>query len=296
MHPDDKLEKLVHIGYFKSGKGGAPRPATIRDGTECVELITGGSVFFDDGFGDKERGCGSLFWHHPGEQTINRSPADGHYECLVVLFKVNPPHRRIAPRMTVWDPVETKSFSDEALASFHDDSIDRQTLCRYVHGRLLWAACSHMRRKPAPDLPLPLVRALSAIDRLFSGDLDMDALAVEAGVSVPYLHALFKRHLGEAPHQALLSRRLQEARRLLASSDINLKLVAFNCGFVSVEHFCRVFKERFKMTAASFRRLQAPASVIGGVSIAERAKSKLKGASHGGFGGNGGPDSKSGRA
>ncbi len=266
MHPDDKIEKLVHIGYFKSQKGGAPNPTTIREGCEYIELITGGNVLFDDGFGEKERGCGTVFWHQPGENTIFRSPPDDYYECLTVLFRIKPPLRRAAPRMSSWDPVEARSFSDEALRSFHDDSVDRDMLCLYVHSRLLWVAASHMRRKPAPDLPLPLARALSAIDRLFSGDLDMEALAVESGVSVPYLHALFKRHLGEAPHQVLLARRLQEARKLLASSDLNLKLVAFNCGFASVEHFCRVFKERFGSTAAAFRRRQAPAAILGNLS------------------------------
>ena len=264
MHPEDKIERLVHIGYYRAQKGKIPTPAPIKESCEYIELVTGGRVFFDDGSGEREYTCGALFWHHPGEHTIyNSDPADP-YECLTVLFKMQPPFLRFAPRVTLWDPHEAKSFSDEVLRAFHDDSVDRATLSHYVHARLLWAAFSDARRrKGSEDLPAPLGRALSVIESSFHEPLDVAALAEEAKVSVPYLHALFKRHLGSAPHQALLERRLQEARKLLASSDLNLKTVSFNCGFPSVEHFCRVFKVRFGSTASDFRRRQAPDAVLG---------------------------------
>ena len=159
---------------------------------------------------------------------------------------------------------EQKAVIEEVLRAFHDDSIDRATLCLYVHSRLLWVAFNDARRrKGSENLPAPLARALAVIGSSFHEPLDVSDLAEMAKVSVPYLHALFKKHLGTAPHQALLERRLLEARNLLASSDLNLKTVAYNCGFPSVEHFCRVFKERFGSTAADFRRLQAPDAILG---------------------------------
>ena len=71
---------------------------------------------------------------------------------------------------------------------------------------------------------------------------------------------LFRKHLGETPHQRLLARRLQEARNLLATSNQNLKELAFECGFSSAEHFCRTFKERFGMTPGEYRRRNMPES------------------------------------
>lgn len=264
MHPDDKIERLVHIGYYKAPKGRSPRPVTIDASSEYIELLTGGHVHFDDGTGRRRYGCGTLFWHLPGEYTICDNDPDDPYECLVVLFKMRPPFRRLAPRMTFWEPHEAKDFSEEALRAFHDDSVDRAMLGRYVHSHLLWAAYnSARRRKVSEDIPAPLALALSTIGEAFGESLDVNDLAERAKVSVPYLHVLFKRHLGVTPHQALLERRLQEARNLLAGSDLNLKGVAYNCGFSSVEHFCRVFKARFGSTAAEFRRSQSPDSILG---------------------------------
>ncbi len=264
MHPEDNIERLIHIGYYKAPKGKCPTPAPIRESCEYVELLTGGRVFFNDGAGRRECSCGAIFWHQPGECTICESDPEDPYECLTILFKMRPPFRRIAPRMTFWEPHEAKSFAEEALRAFHDDSVDRATLCRYAHSRLLWAAFNDARRrKGSEDLPPPLARALAAISSSFHEPLDVADLAEQAKVSVPYLHSLFKKHLGTAPHQALLERRLLEARNLLASSDLNLKTVAYNCGFPSVEHFCRVFKERFTSTAAEFRRRQMPEAVLG---------------------------------
>jgi len=264
MHPEDKIERLIHVGYYRAPHGHFPSPVPIRESCEYIEMITAGQVLFDDGSGERVCGAGTIFWHLPGESTIWKSVISDPYECLTVMFSLAPPFRRIAPRMAFWKPHEAKSFADEVLRAFHDESIDRLALSCYIHSRLLWAAYSESKvRKDAENLPQALLRALEKIESSFSEPLEISLLAEEARVSVPYLHTLFKKHLGSAPHQALLERRLQEAKKLLASSDMNLKSLAFCCGFPSTEHFCRVFKRRFGTTAASFRREHSPVVVLG---------------------------------
>jgi AraC-like DNA-binding protein len=265
MHPDDSIEALEHLGFYRAPRDRRPNPVTIREGCEYIELITGGGVLHDDGGGEREYGCGSLFWHLPGEQTIHKSVLDAPYECLTVMFRVRPPFRRIAPRSTFWDPHEAKAFAEEVLRVYHGVGADKAVLCRYVHARLLWAASGASAfGGVSAALPPPLKRALSLIEAAFGTELDVASMAIEAKVSVPHLHSLFKRHLGKAPHQFLLDRRLQEARKLLGGSVLNLKSIAYECGFPSVEHFCRVFKSRFEITAAEFRRRQEPARVLAG--------------------------------
>jgi AraC-like DNA-binding protein len=264
MHPDDNIEAMLHAGYYKAPGNRRPNPVQIKEGCEYIELLTGGRVLFDDGRGEREFSCGTIFWHLPGENTIWNSVLSDPYECFVVLFKMKGVPSRCAPRVTSWAPHETKIFAEDALRAVHDDSFDRGIVCNYIHSRLLWAAYGDGRRRDATEsLPPPLAKALSVIAESFAEALDVSDLASEARVSVPYLHALFKRHLGCSPHQRLLDRRLQEARHLLDGSDLNLKTVAFNCGFPSVEHFCRIFKRRFGCTATDFRRSRAPSAFLG---------------------------------
>lgn len=254
MHHMDKALCLEHIGYFRAPRSRDIRPRQIPEGKEYVELLTGGRVLFDDGSGERERGAGTLFWHIPGDYTVHKNVPEDPYECFTAAFNIEPPHRRIAPRMTQWgDVIELGTFVESMLRAFRDERIDRGLLGRHVHSRLLWEAHLSERRKEAELMPSPIVKALSMIECGFREDLDVDRMSLRCGVSVPYLHALFKKHLGESPHQRLLSRRLQEAKGLLSGSELNLKEVASSCGFASVEHFCRLFKARFGATPTQYR-------------------------------------------
>jgi transcriptional regulator GlxA family with amidase domain len=51
----------------------------------------------------------------------------------------------------------------------------------------------------------------------------------------------FKVATGKAPHQWLLSRRVEQARNLLIKTDTPLAAVALACGFADRSHFSRVF-------------------------------------------------------
>jgi len=91
----------------------------------------------------------------------------------------------------------------------------------------------------------------------------MSELAALTGVHAPYLRKLFRAHAGCSPVQWLRARRIEEARRRLASSepiaDISLAL-----GFYDQSHFTSVFRRETGMTPAEFRRSSrlAPAGSV----------------------------------
>ena len=76
-----------------------------------------------------------------------------------------------------------------------------------------------LRRSVAAAYPKPLAKALALLRDPASLTLSVRDMANRAGVSEPYLYALFKRHLGASPHQHLLNCRLRLARIRLAGSD-----------------------------------------------------------------------------
>lgn len=259
MHPDDILTSCRFSYYHAPRALTQVESRTIDENCEYVELITAGGVFFDDGHRDEYFGVGTLFWHFPGDGTISRYRAGKPYECFVAVFGIEAPHRRIAPRVTSWNLLnDLFKFTDESLRAFHDESFHRALLARSVHSRLLYEAYSSGHGTVLPGTPLVVEQALEIIERRYKEEISVEDLAKSLGISVPHLHMLFHHYLHETPHQRILVRRLQEAKNLLVLTNTNLKTLSAECGFQSVEHFCRLFKQRFHMTPSEFRLRSAP--------------------------------------
>jgi AraC-like DNA-binding protein len=60
------------------------------------------------------------------------------------------------------------------------------------------------------------------------------------GPSRGYFIRGFKKTTGKAPHQWILSQRVERARGLLMKTDMSLADVALACGFADQSHFTRV--------------------------------------------------------
>ena len=97
-------------------------------------------------------------------------------------------------------------------------------------------------------------RVLELMDASATAHLTIDVLAREAGLSPAHFARAFKESVGRAPHQHLLSLRLDRARRLLDAPDAALSDVALQTGFADQAHFTRFFKRRFGVTPGSLRR------------------------------------------
>ncbi len=252
MHPDDSFLQPAEVGYYRAPENtGTVNSQTIPDGLEYVELITAGGVFFEGEYYT----AGTLFWHLPGENTVCRYRKQAPYECLVVRFFTAHPHRRIAPRVTLFrNPAEALSLSSEFLHAYHEGTFDLMLLTKVLHSRLLWESCCYART-PAISYTLPrsLKKALDWISKHFAEEITVPALASVCGISAPRLYQMFREHLNESPHQYLLAKRLQEARNRLAMTNDSLKVLSEECGFLNLEHFCRIFKSKFGVTPSEYR-------------------------------------------
>jgi AraC-like DNA-binding protein len=69
-----------------------------------------------------------------------------------------------------------------------------------------------------------------------------------------HFSSLFRRHHRITPRGYLRRARLQRAADLLAESELTLKEIAAQCGFVDPAHLCKAFKEERRVTPGFFRR------------------------------------------
>ena len=109
----------------------------------------------------------------------------------------------------------------------------------------------------------PGVRELQAwiVDHL-DDDLSVPALAERAYMSPRNFARVFSREVGVTPAAYVESLRLERARTLLETSDLQLEEIALRCGFGTVETLRRVFGRRLGVGPSAYRSRFATADII----------------------------------
>jgi len=83
--------------------------------------------------------------------------------------------------------------------------------------------------------------------------LDMKQMIREFPMSYSKFRKMFKHATGESPNQYHLNMRLDKARELLNSTNLNVTEVAYNLGFESVFYFSKLFKKKNGVSPKSYR-------------------------------------------
>lgn len=247
---------LRRMAYYQAPGISKVMPRVIPPGAEEVELVTNGVVYFRDGETELTLGCGALFWHRAGEQTISRTEPDAPYECLSIFFTATPGRQRPAPRVSIMsDRQMARELSRELLQAYHDDAVDRGMLSDYARSRLLWEAHLGGVRRSSTAQPAAISTVLAFVEKAFARpENGVREMAEQAGISESHLHALCQKHLRQTPHACLMARRLREAKLLLSGSSQTIKSIAADCGFGNIETFYRAFKRQVGTTPHLFRR------------------------------------------
>ena len=113
-------------------------------------------------------------------------------------------------------------------------------------------------RASAPErgklTPAQRLRVEEFIAAHLDADILLAGLAEAAGFSKPHFVRLFRNTVGASPHQYVLQRRVEEARRLVQGSHLTLAEIASTTGFASQSHLHRVFLRAYGVTPGEARR------------------------------------------
>jgi AraC family transcriptional regulator len=99
-------------------------------------------------------------------------------------------------------------------------------------------------------------RAKELMDASLDSDVTLVQLASECKLSVSQFSRAFRQSNGCAPHHWLMSRRVDNAKRLLRDQSLALADVALACGFADQSHFTRVFKNVVGASPGVWRRMR----------------------------------------
>ena len=85
-------------------------------------------------------------------------------------------------------------------------------------------------------------------------NISLRDIADQAKVSKSTALNLFQRYLGISPVTYLINYRLQEAAKLLASTEKKVTVISKDTGFDSMDYFCKAFKKYYKLTPTEYRK------------------------------------------
>ena len=87
----------------------------------------------------------------------------------------------------------------------------------------------------------------------FQQNLSLEEIAGQVMVSKSTALNLFRRYLHDTPMHYLLKHRLQEAAKLLVTTEKKITVIAGETGFENVEYFCKAFKKYYGQTPTGYR-------------------------------------------
>lgn len=103
-----------------------------------------------------------------------------------------------------------------------------------------------------------LFEVLTSMEEHVAQPLQRKELANLVGLSVRQLERLFRFHLSTTISEHYLSLRLEKARRLFAETTISVMEASLACGFASVSHFSRKFRQKYGVAPSTMRRYSFP--------------------------------------
>lgn len=104
-----------------------------------------------------------------------------------------------------------------------------------------------------------LLRAKDLADARYFEPLDVSALARAARLSPAHFSREFRRAFGEAPHQYLLTRRMERAAAMLRTTDRSVADICFAVGLQSVGSFTSTFSRLYGCSPTAYRAAHPPA-------------------------------------
>ncbi len=145
-------------------------------------------------------------------------------------------------------PSVMQELRDTVLACESTDALTG--LLPHVRQKLLASSTSAMVRAENADPKIIISRYLQ---QHFAENLTLEAVAADMGHAPTYFSKLFKKLFGQTFISYLGELRLEKAKELLVTTDMNVKEIAFTAGFRDAAYFTSLFRRAVEMTPTEYR-------------------------------------------
>lgn len=198
-------------------------------------------------------------WAAPGGEKYSAFAKRGVVSyCEVRLGRSGVSRREMAPRIAHRDGFLHALVERAApLASF-DDDLSVLLLASIMETTRLHVAAAYfdLARDTPPRFTLNETRRLrDHIDGHLECRHSAGSLSSQVGMSESEFIAAFSASFGSTPHQYLIERRIDRAKRLLRETRLPLTEIAMRTGFSTPSHFSTAFRARTGIAPRDYRKI-----------------------------------------
>lgn len=106
---------------------------------------------------------------------------------------------------------------------------------------------------PKKTSAISIERSLHYIEEHLEENIHVADLAAFVNTSLSTYNKYFTQHVGMAPAEYILSKKIEKTRELLSSTDLSITEIACRYGFSSSQYFATVFKRFSLVTPTQYR-------------------------------------------
>lgn len=121
-----------------------------------------------------------------------------------------------------------------------------------------FSKCSYAVIKDKDELPynqkVIIEEATNYLKNHYDSAFVLGDLAEHLQLSTSYTSKFFKKNMGMSVRDYIMGFRISKAKLLLLNERISILDISEQCGFETLQHFSRVFKEYTGQTASDFRK------------------------------------------
>lgn len=260
MHSGADLRDHAHahdflvLAYFERGGGSLRidrREWPLADGDAFV--IAPGEVV---GAGPRPGHTGTSAWIAFFPPDVVRSGGLKSWRAHPLLFPFVGAAAGGIQRLRV-PPAERSAWSERFAALERElrerrDGYDEAVL---AHLTLLLVGVSRLSADVAGELRLADEPLLATVfERIEAGAASLADVARAVGLTPGHLTTVVRRRTGRTVQQWIAERRMVEARRLLAGTDLTVAAIAERAGFHDPSYFVRTFRRAHGLTPLQWRR------------------------------------------
>lgn len=274
-----RIDSIVSVHYYEY----TPRFRYEGEAHDFWELIycDKGSLRLQAGDRQERLESGQAFLHPPNQfHNVRTAEKQSANSVIFSFYSDSEALLQIADRVLPTDSYTANALFSvlrEARASFqnplgklYDARLERkeredrfgseQVIQNYIELMMIHLIRENDSHGGFPMLPVkdgetPILKAAMAyLEKNMGKKIVFSELTAHCSVSATTLKTLFRKHCGCGAMEYLAHLRIERAKRLLLEETRSCTEIAEACGFCSVHHFSKVFKDRTQMSPTEYLR------------------------------------------
>ena len=162
--------------------------------------------------------------------------------------------RKAAESATV-HPIHIDSISSQYARKI--DTLTSESGFNALVKEMVRKYCLLVKNHSLKGYSLLIRKVIARIDFDLTADLSLKTQAQLLNVNPSYLSTLFKKETGTTLTEYVNRKRIEHALLLLNSTDMQIQMIAANCGITDVNYFTKTFKKMVGKTPKEYRDMIA---------------------------------------